>query len=221
MNFSYTLAWYFFGTVYRLVFRARFYGAANVPRQGPVVLAANHASFMDPTLAAAGLRRQVNFLARDTLFKNWLAGPLMRSWEVVPVDRDGGGGAGLKAILSRLQHREAAILLFPEGTRTPDGRLQPAHSGIGLTVIKSACPVVPVRLFGTFEAFGRHMKLPRPHGVVVKYGRPIDFGRWRAEARTCGKARLKEIYQQVADELMAAIAQLPPCEELTTFPRRD
>jgi 1-acyl-sn-glycerol-3-phosphate acyltransferase len=91
--------------------------------------------------------------------------------------------------------------------------LQPARSGIGLTVIKSNAPVVPVRIWGTFEAFGRHVRFPRPHRVLIKYGHPIHFERFRVEAETCSKPRLKEIYQQVADEIMLAIAQLEPNED--------
>ena len=103
--------------------------------------------------------------------------------------------------------------IFPEGTRTRDGKLQPVRSGIGLTVIKSAAPVVPVRVFGTFEAYGRHDTFPRPHRVMVKYGKPMRFEQLRAEANVCAKPRLKEIYQQVADEIMAAIARLEPCRD--------
>ena len=135
----------------------------------------------------------------------------------MPVDRDGGGAAGLRAILDRLL-AGGAIILFPEGTRTRDGKLQPARSGIGLTVIKSAAPVVPVRVFGTFEAFGRHMRFPRPRPIAVKYGQPMLFEKLRAEAKTCSKPRLKEIYQELADEIMAAITRLEPCEEKATFP---
>jgi len=127
----------------------------------------------------------------------------------VPVDRDGGGAAGLKAILARLL-AGGVIILFPEGTRTRDGRLQPARSGIGLTVVKSDAVVIPVRTFGTYEAYGRHVKFPRPKPVAVKYGRPMKFEQLRAEAKNCSKARLKEIYQQIAGEIMAAIAQLEP-----------
>jgi len=127
----------------------------------------------------------------------------------VPVDRDGGGAKGLKKILDRLL-AGGAIILFPEGTRTKDGKLLPARSGVGLTVIKSTVPVVPVRVFGTFEAYGRHVKFPRPHRVILKYGQPLNFETLRAEAKVCNKARLKEIYQQVANEIMAAIAKLEP-----------
>jgi 1-acyl-sn-glycerol-3-phosphate acyltransferase len=216
MNWSYRLGWCAFRFVFATYFRWRVFHPERVPPTGPVILAANHASFIDPPLVGAGARRHISFLARKTLFHS-LVGVVLRSWRVVPVDRDGGGGAGLKAILDRLLEG-GAILLFPEGTRTSDGQLQAARSGIGLVVIKSAAPVVPVRVFGTYEAFGRHRRFPLPQRLRVKYGRPLDFAALRAEAKTCSKARLKEIYQRVADDIMAAIAKLEPCWEKTTFP---
>lgn len=207
MNWSYRLGWLFFRLVYATYFRWRVIHPEHVPAEGPVILAANHASFIDPPLVGAGIRRMVNFLARDTLFDVPVVGAVLRSWKVVPVDREGGGGAGLKAILDRLLNG-GVILLFPEGTRSEDGKLRPAKSGIGLTVIKSKAPVVPVRVFGTFEAYHRRLKWPRPRALAVRYGRPMDFRELREEARTCTKPRLKEIYQQVADEIMAAIGRL-------------
>jgi 1-acyl-sn-glycerol-3-phosphate acyltransferase len=209
MNLSYRIGWILFRTAYATYFRWRVFGADNVPPSGGVILASNHASFLDPPLVGSGVKRDINYLARESLFRFPGIGALLRSWNSVPVDRDGGGARGLKAILERLL-AGGAIILFPEGTRTRDGRLQPARSGIGLTVIKSSAPVVPVRVFGTFEAFGRHVKFPRPQRVVLKYGRPLDFAALRAEAKICDKPRLKEIYQQVADEIMAAIAKLEP-----------
>jgi len=209
MNPSYRLGWLTFRAVYATYFRWRVFGAENVPLQGGVILASNHASFLDPPLVGAGLRRDINYLARESLFRYPGIGALLRSWNSVPVDRDGGGARGLKAILDRLL-AGGAIILFPEGTRTTDGRFLPARSGIGLTVIKSTAPVVPVRVFGTYEAYGRHIKFPRPHRIMVKYGRPMNFEALRAEAKTCEKTRLKEIYQQVADEIMAAIMKLEP-----------
>jgi 1-acyl-sn-glycerol-3-phosphate acyltransferase len=182
-----------------------------VPQTGGVILASNHASFLDPPLVGSGLKRGINYLARESLFRFPGVGALLRSWSAVPVDRDGGGAAGLKVILDRLL-AGGGIILFPEGTRTRDGRLQPARSGIGLIVIKSQAPVVPVRTFGTFEAWGRNQKIPRPKKVAVKYGEPMRFEKLRAEAKSCSKPRLKEIYQQIADEIMAAIAKLEPRE---------
>src|SRR6266851_7508284 len=207
MNLVYFLGWCFFRTVFKLYFRWRVYNPERVPSEGPVILASNHASFLDPPLVGAGLKRGINYLARENLFRFPVMGWVLRNWQVVPVDREGGGARGLKAILDRLLDG-GAIILFPEGTRTRDGRLQPARSGIGLTVIKSEAPVVPVRVFGTYEAWGRQVKIPRPHRVAVKYGQPMGFEQLRAEAKECSKTRIKEIYQQVAEEIMAEIAKL-------------
>src|SRR6516162_7126944 len=167
MNPVYLLGWVFFRTVYKFYFGWRVYNAERVPLQGPVILASNHASFIDPPLVGAGLKRGINYLARENLFRFPVLGWILHRWKVVPVDREGGGAKGLKAILDRLL-AGGAIILFPEGTRTRDGHLQPARSGIGLTVIKSSAPVVPVRVFGTFEAFGRSRRFPRPHRFTVK-----------------------------------------------------
>ncbi|MDB6036449.1 MAG: plsC [Verrucomicrobiales bacterium] len=207
MNFSYRCGWLLFRLLYRTYFRWQVFNAERVPLTGPVILASNHASFLDPPLAGSGVNRAINYLARDTLFRYPGIGALLRSWNAVPVDRDGGGASGLKSILDRLL-AGGAIILFPEGTRTRDGKLQNAKSGIGLTVIKSSAPVVPVRIFGTFEAYGRHLKIPRPARVIVKYGQPMHFEALRTEAKTCPKPRVKQIYQEVADQIMERIASL-------------
>ncbi len=209
MNFSYRLGWTFFRMMYAVYFRWRVFNPERVPLTGGVILASNHASFLDPPLVGSGLHRGINYLARESLFRFPGVGALLRSWSAVPVDRDGGGAAGLKAILERLL-AGGGIILFPEGTRTRDGHLQPARSGIGLIVVKSSAPVVPVRTFGTFEAFGRNQRFPRPRRVAVKYGAPMLFEQLRAEAKNCPKQRLKEIYQQIANEIMEAIAKLEP-----------
>lgn len=209
MNLSYRLGWLFFRACYSTYFHWRVFNPENVPATGGVILASNHASFIDPPLVGAPLKRAINYLARESLFRYPIVGTVLHSWNAVPVDRDGAGAKGLKAILDRLL-KGGGIILFPEGTRSRDGRLQPARSGIGLIVIKSTAPVVPVRVFGTYDAFGRHLKFPRPHRIMVKYGAPLNFAALRAEAGTCDKTRLKEIYQQVADEIMSAIAALKP-----------
>lgn len=220
VNPSYFVGWSLFRLIYATYFRWRIYHPERVPRSGPVILASNHASFLDPPLVGSALPRPINYLARESLFRYRPVGALLRSWNSVPVDRDGGGAAGLRAILDRLQGG-GAIILFPEGTRSRDGTLQPARSGIGLTVIKSKAPVVPVRVFGTYKALGRHARFPKPCRVAVKYGHPMNFATQRAEAKTCSKARLKEIYQEVADEIMSAIGRLQPCRDLTGFPLKD
>lgn len=191
----------------KVYFRLGTRGVHHVPAVGPVILAVNHVSFADPPLVGCVLPRSIHYLARQSLFSNPLFGRLIRAFNAVPVDRDGGGAAGLKAILDRLEGG-AGILMFPEGTRSPDGRLQRARPGIGMAVIKSRAPVVPVRMVGGFEAWGRHAQWPRPRRITVVLGEPMDFAALRREAEHCGKDRLKAIYQEVADDIMRAIARL-------------
>jgi len=207
MTWTYRTAWWLSRQVARWVYRTRVEHVDRIPPLGPVILASNHASLADPPLIGGSVPRAVCFLARDTLFQIPLLGWYIRRLNAVPVNRDGGGGAGLKAILDRLQ-AGSAILLFPEGTRSADGRLGPARSGIGLTVIKSGAPVIPIRLHGTYEAWGRHRRLPGPGRFRVVVGEPLQFDALRAEARTCDKDRLKAIYREVADTIMARIAEL-------------
>jgi len=209
MTLPYRCGWWFFRAVFTVYFRFRVFNPERVPLTGPVILAPNHASYIDPPLVGAGLRRQISYLAREDLFRVPILGRILRSWEVVPVDRDGGTGRGLKQILQRLE-LGGAVILFPEGTRSRHGELNPARSGIGLAVIKSRAPVLPVRVFGTRDALGPHQRVPRPHRVTVKYGLPLWFAERRAEAASCSRQRVKEIYQQVADEIMTEIARLEP-----------
>src|SRR5215469_16953453 len=178
MNPIYFAGWSIFRFLFRFYCGWSVYNPERVPLNGPVILAANHASYLDPPLVGAGIRRGINYLARENLFRFPVIGWVLHEWNCVPVDREGGGAKGLKAILDRLLDG-GAIILFPEGTRTRDGKLQPARSGIGLTVIKSTAPVVPVRVFGTFEAFGRHMRFPKPRRIMVKYGQPMLFAKLR------------------------------------------
>lgn len=217
MTWVYRCTWVTSHTIFRVLFRGRYYHPERLPDSGPVILAANHASYIDPPLIGSGLARPVNYLARDTLFKYRFFNYFLRRLYCVPVDREGAGAAGLKGIFDRLA-QGGVILLFPEGTRTSDGRLLPARAGVGLTVIKSEAPVIPVRVFGTFEAFNRFAKFPRPRPVAVKYGKPMDLSRLREEAKICSKQRLKVIYQEVADAIMREISRLEPCEDKSTFP---
>jgi 1-acyl-sn-glycerol-3-phosphate acyltransferase len=217
MGLSYRLGWLFFRAVFATYFRWQHFNPERVPLTGPVILASNHASFIDPPLVGSALQRPVHYLARDTLFRRRGVRELLHSWNAVPVDREGGGAAGLRTILETLEAGKA-IIMFPEGTRSQNGELQRARSGIGLIVIRSSAPVVPVRVFGTAAALSRQHRFPRPRKVEVKYGMVLDLTDLRKEARCCSKARLKQLYQEIADSLMAAIAKLEPHHETSTFP---
>lgn len=188
-------------------FRFRVYGVENVPVTGPAILASNHGSFLDPPLIGCRLPREICFLARESLFHFPPLGWLIRNLNSIPVDRDGGGSTGLRRILTVLREGKAA-LLFPEGTRTADGQLQPARPGLGLAVIKSGAPVIPVWIAGSFEAWGRHQKAPRPRKVSVRYGKPVDLDDLRERAKTARGEEMKAIYEETSDRVMKAIRRL-------------
>ena len=204
----YWLAWSTSRMLFRNLFRCRVYHPERVPLTGPVILAANHESYFDPLFVGSSLPRSINYLAREDLFSNRLSGPFLRGLNSVPVDRDGGGARGLKNILERLLNGDA-ILIFPEGTRTHDGEMKAAQAGIGLAILRSQAPVVPVRVW-TYNAYGRHHAVPRMATTAVKFGHPIRFDSMRDRAGICPRPELRTLYQQATEETMAAIANLRP-----------
>ena len=203
----YWLGWSLSRLIFSTYFRWKAAGWEHVPREGPVIFASNHASFADPPLLGAICPRPISYLGRESLFANPVTSWIFRSVGAVPVDRDGASGKGLKTILDRLMGGDG-IVLFPEGTRTRDGQFQPARAGVGLVVVKSGAPVVPARVFGTYDAFGKRHRFPRPRPVAVRLGSPLWFHAQIAEASTAPRARVKEIYQEVADDIMKAIQRL-------------
>jgi len=207
MSVLYPLGQAVFAAVGRLYFRWDIRDPDRVPPRGAAVLAANHASYLDPPLIGAALPRRLHYLARASLFRHPLAAAILRGVNCVPVDRERGGAGGLKAILQKLREGNA-ILLFPEGTRTPDGQLHEGEAGIGLLVAKCGCPVVPIGIRGMYEAYGRHRRFPQPGRVVIQFGAPLDFSAVCAKAGGGSKADLKALYQLITEEIMKAIAQL-------------
>jgi 1-acyl-sn-glycerol-3-phosphate acyltransferase len=183
-----------------LAFRLKIYGRENLIEEGPAILASNHASYLDPPLVGVACRKEIYFLARKSLFEKPLFGPLISRLNCVPIDRDRGDAGALRAIL-RLLKSEKRVLVFPEGTRTSDGQLQPARAGLGLIIAKSFAPVVPVRIFGSFAA------LPRTGGlqfepITLVVGKPLFFTKQDLGA----DERLA--YQELSDRVMAAISGL-------------
>jgi len=174
-------------------------GRENVP-QGGCLIVSNHVSYMDPTTVGWAVAREIYYLGRKTLFK-----PPFWSWflpicNVLPIDRDGRDVSGLRRIIKMLKEGHA-VLLFPEGTRSPDGALQPAEPGAGLVALKAAVPILPVRVFGTFESLSRHQKRLRLHPIRVVIGQPY------LPSLPADKTE-KPSYQLVAQEMMERIAAL-------------
>ena len=169
---------------------------------GPVILAANHQSFLDPPLAGSVSDRGIYFLARRSLLDGWFMGWILPKLNVVPVDSEGGKDRTALKALIRILRAGQGTLVFPEGQRTPDSQLQAAQPGLGLVIAKTLAPVVPMRIFGTFEAWPIHEKWPRPSRVTIVVGEPICF-----TSQDVG-AGGKEAYQRLSDRVMDAIAAL-------------
>lgn len=149
--------------LFTLGFSLRTSGSQLVPAQGPVLLLANHQSFLDPVLVALAIRRRFRAVARKTLFRPPLFAWLLRQLGAIPLGREGVGKEGLRTALQELE-RGQAVLLFPEGTRTPDGRLQALRPGVHLLLRRAPVPVVVVGIAGAYQAWpsGRPFPLLAP-----------------------------------------------------------
>ena len=146
-------------------------GQQHLPLEGGMLVLANHQSVLDPVMIGVCTQRQLTYLARKTLFR----GPgrwLIESLNAIPIDRDGFGLAGLKETLRRLK-REEAVLIFPEGTRTRDGEVQPLLPGFVALARRGKVPLLPVAIDGTYQSWPRERKFPRRSTVQVEFGEPI------------------------------------------------
>ena len=178
----YSLARFTARMAFRLFYRVKIIGEDRVPLEGPVLLVANHGSFIAPPLVGGTLRiRNTNFLARRSLFKGPL-GWLIRRLNSIPLDDNAGDVKAIRQVLERLGEDEP-VLIFPEGARTCDGKLQPFRDGARLIIRRAKCPVVPIAIEGAFETWPRTRKLPRLFGcrLAIEYGEPISAERARAD----------------------------------------
>jgi 1-acyl-sn-glycerol-3-phosphate acyltransferase len=177
-------------------------GVENIPRQGGCIIAANHASVLDPPFIGCHVPRQMCSFARKTLWKGGIVNWWLDTVGVIPVDRDSGSDvAAIKRVLHVLKDNKA-VILFPEGTRTRTGQMQRPKAGLGLLACRTGVPVVPARIFGSFEAFGRKGPLRIGTPVSVVFGRPLQPADYDDQSE--GKDR----YQHASDRIMAAIAAL-------------
>ncbi len=192
-----------FGMCLTVCNKYKIYGIKNVPRTGGVIIASNHASYLDPPAVGAASRkvRMTHFMARDTLFRKRLMGAFLRRVGVIPLDRDKGDIKAMKTAIQLLRDG-ASVALFPEGTRSPDGTLQPAKPGIGFLVSKGQAPVVPVYVHGSYEAWSKNSGGLKHLPVSVIFGKLIT----QEEIRGLGEGR--EAYSLIGDLIMKRIAEL-------------
>lgn len=189
--FYYVLKYVLLGPLLRLLFRPRIQGLDNIPADGAAIVAGNHLSFSDHFLMPAIIRRRITFLAKAEYFtgpgvKGRLTATFFRSAGQIPVDRSGkeAGQAAIREGLGVLGKGEL-LGIYPEGTRSHDGRLYKGKVGVAVMAIKAQVPVVPCAMVGTFEIQPPGQKIPNIKQVTIRFGEPLDFATraWRTRRR--------------------------------------
>lgn len=206
--FYYVLKYVILGPLLRLLFRPRIEGLEHIPEEGAAIVAGNHLSFSDHFLMPAIIRRRITFLAKAEYFtgpglKGKLTAAFFRSAGQIPVDRSGknAGQAAIDEGLGVLSKGEL-LGIYPEGTRSHDGRLYKGKVGVAVMAIKARVPVVPCAMVGTFEIQPPGKVVPRIKRVTIRFGEPMDFSRY------AGMGDQKAAIRAVTDEIMYAILRL-------------
>lgn len=206
--FYHLLKYVVLGPLLRLLFRPRIEGVEHIPDDGAAIVAGNHLSFADHFLMPTMLRRRITFLAKAEYFtgpgfKGRLTAGFFRSVGQIPVDRS-GRGAGRAAVDEgvRVLRRGELLGVYPEGTRSHDGRLYKGRVGVAAMALRAGVPVVPCAMLGTFELQPPGRRLPRVGRVTIRFGAPLDFSRF------AGMQKERTVLRAVTDEIMHEILQL-------------
>jgi 1-acyl-sn-glycerol-3-phosphate acyltransferase len=194
------------GPLLRLIFRPWVEGEDNVPSEGPAILASNHLSFSDSLFMPLVIERRVTFLAKSDYFhgrgiKGRLTAGFFKGVGQLPVDRSGGRAS--EAALTtgmRVLHDGGLLGIYPEGTRSPDGRLYRGKTGVARMALEGKVPVIPVAMIGTDKVQPIGKRLPRLGRVGVRFGKPLDFSRY--DGMEGDRFILRSITDQIMYELM-------------------
>ncbi|MFE7270977.1 lysophospholipid acyltransferase family protein [Streptomyces sp. NPDC057623] len=215
--FYYVLKYVLLGPLLRLFFRPRIEGLEHVPATGAAIVAGNHLSFSDHFLMPAMLKRRITFLAKKEYFtgpgvKGRLTAAFFRSAGQIPVDRKGkeAGQAAIREGLGVLS-KDELLGIYPEGTRSHDGRLYKGKVGVAVMALRAQVPVIPCAMIGTFEAQPPGKVIPNIHPVTIRFGEPLDFSRY------AGMENEKAILRAVTDEIMYAILSLSEQEYVDQY----
>jgi len=197
----YTIARAICRIFFKLLFRVRARGEGNIPRRGAVLIAPNHVSFLDPVAVGIATRRRIHYMARDDLFAIPVLGWLMKKVNSFPVKRNRPDANAIKQAL-RVLKREDALLIFPEGTRSHDGRLLPGQLGIGMLAWNSRAVIIPTAIIGSDKALPVDAKWIKRERIEVRFGQaisPEEFSERRNR---------RETYQAISDQVMKRIGEL-------------
>jgi len=184
-----------------LVFRSRVTGREHEPKSGGVLVLSNHQSHLDPVLIGLACQRRLNYLARKSLFKfppfRWL----IDSLDAIPIDREGSGFGGLKETLRRLKDGEM-VLIFPEGTRTPNGELSEFKPGFCALAKRAGVPLLPVAMDGAFNSWPKKRNFPLPDMIHIRFGPPImpdEIPKFQTDAELLAEVeqRIRTLHEQV------------------------
>jgi 1-acyl-sn-glycerol-3-phosphate acyltransferase len=206
--FYYLLKYVFLGPVLRLLFRPRTEGLEHIPEDGAAIVAGNHLSFSDHFLMPVVLKRRITFLAKQEYFtgpgvKGRLTAAFFRSAGQIPVDRSGkeAGQAAIREGLGVLA-RDELLGIYPEGTRSHDGRLYKGKVGVAIMALRAGVPVIPCAMVGTFEIQPPGQVVPKIKRVRIRFGEPLDFSRY------AGMENDRTVLRAVTDEIMYRILAL-------------
>lgn len=177
--------------------RGRIYGGKKVPKEGPLIVVANHASNFDPPLLASCMGRPVSFMAKESLFEVPVLAPAIRAYGAYPVKRGSADRSAIRAAMTQLENGWA-VGIFLQGVRTPDGRVPEPKLGAALIAAKAQVPLLPVCLWGTEKILQKGSALPRPCPVTVRIGEAIA-----PPTTTKDKAELQAVTQRCTDEIHA------------------
>ena len=213
---GYVLAKWIVGLIFRALWRPRVEGLENVPAEGPVIIASNHLSFIDSVVIPLAVPRRVRFLAKAEYFtgrglRGRLTALFFHLIDAVPAERTGNRDSmrSLESALGVLREG-SAFGIYPEGTRSRDGRLYRGRTGVGWLALTSSAPVVPVGLIGTDRVQPVGARGVRIAPVLVRFGPPLDPAAYAG--LPAGRAR-----REITDEVMARIAALSPQERADVY----
>jgi len=197
----YEACWWVIAPVVRGLWRVRVEGRKHVPRKGPVILASNHLSFLDHFVLGSTLRRQVFYISKMQHFERPVRRWFFTRWGVIPLRRGEGDTEAFDRSVEVLKGGHV-YAIYPEGTRSLDGKLHKGHTGVARLHLLTGAPIVPVAMIGTFEALPKGRSRPSLTKCAVRYGPPLDFSDRRAQVED------RKALREITDEVMRAIQRL-------------